>query len=1090
MSALNSTVRQLHRKLFATSLRQARDGMRRPFVGALLTFVLLLAATLWMWRGTSAEVAQIAGDRFDFKVTEARFAIQQRLLAYEQVLWGGGAMFAANKRVTRDEWRTYVHQLHLDKNFPGIQAIAFNPRILPAELDGVLQSVRAEGLREYAIRPPGVRAEYIPVLYIEPNDWRNQRALGFDLITEPVRREAMLRARDSALPAVTGKIKLAQETNQGVQSGFLMCLPLFPGGDAPPTVAERRAAMYGQICGVFRMNDLMRGILGPEKLPNIRLQIFDGSAASADQLIYDSLEASSAAAQRAPTLGTQQAFEFDGRTWMLRFGALPAFEASVDVQRPRLVLVGGLLVSALFAAVVWSLSLNRRRARDLANANRGLQSEIVERTKLERQLEQAKDAAEAASQAKSGFLANVSHELRTPLTLILAPLEELLMAHAPSGWRTQLERAQRNALLLLNRVNDILDFSKAEAGKLEPRWEALDLADLIRVLAQDAAVVAESKGCALTWHVDPALGTVRVDVGHLEKIVLNFLSNAIKFTPAGGRIRVEATPRGNDCFELAVIDSGIGIPPDQLPLLFERFQQLDNSATRRHGGTGIGLALVKELAESMGGSVGVHSEPGRGSRFFVSLLRGADRPVIPGGEGGAAVDRASSVSGTMLRRVRFQEGNEVAPAPAAHDEQPVRQTSMPTVLVADDNPDMRLYVAELLREECNVITAGDGEQAWALLQRESLDVVVSDVMMPQLDGLGLTARIKARPALSHVPVILVTARGGSEASTSGLESGADDYIAKPFSPQELKARVRAALRMGRTHAQLRERSREAGMGMLATGLLHNLGNVLNGVTVSSGILRDKLRQSKLGGLHRVAKLLEAELERLPASPHQERRAALPTYVRRLADHLRREHAELLNEVETIQDCAEHAAAVIGSQQSLAMGKPVCEELVRVNSLMDSAMELGLSAFPLLGVSIERQYECDVCVMADRHRLLQILLNLLANASQALNEVPAGTRSIALRTSLSGGRVRLTVQDNGSGIEARHLPQLFNQGFTTKPHGHGSGLHSSANWAQELGGCLSGHSDGLGRGASFALELQTHHATAHEPSTALAVPADA
>jgi C4-dicarboxylate-specific signal transduction histidine kinase len=302
--------------------------------------------------------------------------------------------------------------------------------------------------------------------------------------------------------------------------------------------------------------------------------------------------------------------------------------------------------------------------------------------------------------------------------------------------------------------------------------------------------------------------------------------------------------------------------------------------------------------------------------------------------------------------------------------------------------------------------------------------------------------------------------------------------------------LRAALRMGRTHAQLRERSREAGMGMLATGLLHNLGNVLNGVTVSSGMLREKLHQSKLGGLHRVAKLVEAELQQLPASPHQERRAALPTYIRRLADHLQCEHAELLNEAESIADCAEHAVAVIAAQQSLAKGQPVFDELLRVNALMDSALELGWSAFGLQGVAIERHYECDVCVMADRHRLLQILLNLLANASQALGEVPAGARSIALRTSLAGGCVRLTVQDNGSGIEACHLPHLFNQGFTTKPHGHGSGLHSSANWAHELGGCLSGHSDGPGRGASFVLELQAHLATAHEPSIAPAVAADA
>ncbi|UUZ65611.1 HAMP domain-containing histidine kinase [Polaromonas sp. P1-6] len=254
---------------------------------------------------------------------------------------------------------------------------------------------------------------------------------------------------------------------------------------------------------------------------------------------------------------------------------------------------------------------------ELTGANHGLQAEIAERTKLEAQLEQAKNAAEAANQAKSELLANVSHELRTPLTLILAPLEQLLRAEQPAvGQRAQLERAQRNALLLLNRVNDILDFSKSEAGKFQVRWEAVDLVELVSGLAGDAAVVAEGKPCSLTWHVDSALDKVCLDRRHFEKIVLNFLSNALKFTPAGGWIRVEATCVDDGCFEFAVADSGVGIPADKIPLLFERFQQIDSSATRQYGGTGIGLALVKGLVELMGGAVGVESEAGLGSRFL------------------------------------------------------------------------------------------------------------------------------------------------------------------------------------------------------------------------------------------------------------------------------------------------------------------------------------------------------------------------------------------------------------------------------------------------------------------------------------------
>lgn len=1098
--AIRTLLYPLQGRLAGWSLRQpGRFTCKRVLPAAryrsiawpLLTFGLLLAATVWMWRSTAAEVNQIARERFDFKVAEALFAIEQRLLAYEQVQRGGVALFAASNEVTRDQWRTYVRQLNLEKNYPGIQAMAFSRRLLPAELNGFVQRTRSEGLEDYAIRPAGERAEYVPVTYIEPFDWRNRRALGFDLISEPTRREALLRSQDTASPSATGKIKLAQETNEGVQSGFLLCMPVFPRGDVPPTIEGRRAALVGQACSVFRMNDLMRGILGPEKLPNIHLQVFDGNAVSADKMMYDSRQEPSATPPESAAFATDQAFEFDGRVWTLRFNTLPAFDATIDVQKPRLILASGLLVSVLLAAVVWSLSLNRRRARELTGANHGLQAEIAERTKLETQLEQAKNAAETANRAKSEFLANVSHELRTPLTLILAPLEQLLRADQPTvGQRSQLERAQRNALLLLNRVNDILDFSKSEAGKFQVHWEAVDLVELVSGLAGDAAVVAEGKPCSLTWHVAPALDKVCLDRRHFEKIVLNFLSNALKFTPPGGWIRVEATCVDDGCFEFAVADSGAGIPADKIQLLFERFQQIDSSATRQYGGTGIGLALVKGLVELMGGSIGVHSEPGHGSRFWVRLPRGVDRLASLGADANASAERARSATEAMLLRVRYRgDGPESTPANSGTGAPSAERALMPKVLVADDNPDMRTYLAELLEAEFDVLTAADGEQAWTLLQQHAIDVVVSDIMMPALDGLGLTARIKASPELSHVPVILATARGGNEASVVGLETGADDYIAKPFSPTELRARVRAALRMRRTQAQLREKAHESGMAMIATGVLHNVGNTLTGIAVSASLIHDKLRKFPLGKLRKVAQLMQEQHAQDPSAPGASDASvgALPDFVARLSEHLEAGQKALLKDAEILRACVQNASTVIATQQALARpGAQLCE-LMPANGLMESALKLNRLIFEVLGIELHQDYAYMGAVNVEQHKVLQVLSNLLINAAQALHNSSRADKQLWLSTVRAEGWVRLTVRDNGEGIDPQQLPLVFRHGFTTKRDGHGFGLHLSANWARELGGALTGSSDGRGHGASFTLALPAPTEDTHEGETVGASP---
>jgi putative nucleotidyltransferase with HDIG domain len=404
---------------------------------------------------------------------------------------------------------------------------------------------------------------------------------------------------------------------------------------------------------------------------------------------------------------------------------------------------------------------------------------------------------------KTNFFTNVSHELRTPLTLVIAPLEELLRgprALAPEV-RDDLELALRNAERLLVEINTLLDLSRLDARRERLHLERLDPVQLLRQLVEGGRPLAESKHIDLSLQVMSPVPPFLVDRQKLEKIVLNLLSNALRFTDgeegSRGRVRVACGVR-DARFWCTVEDSGVGIPEEHIHRIFDRFHQVEGSARLRRGGTGIGLSLVKQLLDLHMGSISVRSRTGHGSAFTFDLPM--DGSIYP-----------------MERVASFESAAAAAPAPApiapAPAPQPGRTSPArlvgrfrPLVLLVEDNRELLDYVARQLAEEFRVKTAGDADEALARMAEEQPDLVVSDLMMPGRSGMELLRDVRSRAATRHLPFVLLTARVDPESRIEGLEDGADDYLAKPFNPMELRARIRSLLAKGRMERELSDRN--------------------------------------------------------------------------------------------------------------------------------------------------------------------------------------------------------------------------------------------------------------------------------------------
>ncbi|MEZ4773418.1 MAG: ATP-binding protein [Bacteroidia bacterium] len=372
-------------------------------------------------------------------------------------------------------------------------------------------------------------------------------------------------------------------------------------------------------------------------------------------------------------------------------------------------------------------------------------------------------------QLKSRFFANISHEFRTPLTLILGPLQQFITGTVQGEPGTLYTMMKRNAERLLQLINQLLDLSKLEAGKLQLNLSRSDIYTFLRVQAGNFESLAESKNIRFHITIPPHQLVTAFDKDKLEKTITNLLSNAFKFTPEEKDVWF-AVEKVGDKLEITIRDNGIGIPEDHLEFIFDRFYRVE---ANEYEGTGIGLALTKELIELHKGEISVSSEPGKGSVFVIQL------PLHD--------DILTEETEIILPTSSFSAPSE--------EEKPIQKgkKELPLILIVEDNKDVRTYLAGLLQTSYRIAEAGNGQQGLETALSEIPDLIISDVMMPEMDGMAFTHAIKTDIHTSHIPVVLLTAKAGRESKLEGLGTGADDYLAKPFDEEELRIRIKNLL---------------------------------------------------------------------------------------------------------------------------------------------------------------------------------------------------------------------------------------------------------------------------------------------------------
>jgi signal transduction histidine kinase len=626
--------------------------------------------------------------------------------------------------------------------------------------------------------------------------------------------------------------------------------------------------------------------------------------------------------------------------------------------------------------------------------------------------------------------------------MLLAPL--VLILHGEMGELTPVQRATfetmfRNGLKLLKMIGDLLDLSRLEESKLRLKIAENDLADYLRGLLAQVEPLARRKGIEMTLELDVPRCAVWCDLERLERVFLNLLSNATKFTPQGGSVRVRLSDAG-EIARVVVEDDGPGFPQEKAEQIFERFYQIDMGGTRRYGGTGIGLALAKEIVELHGGRIWAESD--RGARFTVELVkdrehfrpevldrRGAPRDVPSGARANdrGLMDFAVQMAARdEYRLLDIAEATERRLTPRDSDEAQRAHVA----LVVDDTPDIIRLVHTSLRNHFKVISAEDGLKGFDLAVRELPSLIVADLMMPGIDGLELTRRLRADERTRHIPILMLTARGDLDDRVLGIDTGVSAYLAKPFSPRELLSTSRALVQKQEDTADILLTQRMDSLEIVSAGLAHEINNPLN--YLKNALARIRLDSEDMLARNPDEKLAKRMRELFDISEGGIKR--ITATVELMTSYSRAGYSRELRPFDVFHAVRDVIALVVP-----ATGRQV---------------------------TVETEFHGEGTVSCVPEEINQLITNLVQNAVEACPE-SGGRVKVAGRS--DDDSLKLSVKDNGPGVSAEVAARIFTPFFTTKGPGRGMGLGLTICWrvVQSLGGTLEVIP---GPGAEFIVRL--------------------